>query len=341
MLKLLSSSPGNIQIDKDGILQQVRYGPSKGKSIGEGLLHGMRCQNIGRRGECFGPGNRAQGSDGSSADSIDLYEESWSRYETIDAKKCFRWNSRVPRKHNCSIMTIASEGFCNKTRKEDKKTCREDYSIFSDVLTFDVMYGHNKYNLPIVVFSGVNHHSVFGTAMVSNESQESYIWVLQKVLECMQGKTPKVVIIDRDPAMKVAIQDVFPDANHRLCAWHLLRNATPILSTMILTQLFRLCTLANAEISEFEHWWDVMVEECGIREADRVNNLFVESKYGILEFVTNFHRCVDFLRDNEEELDFQFCFGTLILQTQFVELEKSAVIKFTREIFFKVKESLQ
>ncbi|KAL4327954.1 hypothetical protein AHAS_Ahas13G0151700 [Arachis hypogaea] len=105
---------------------------------------------------------------------------------------------------------------------------KKDYSIFSDVLTFDVMYGHNKYNLPIAVFSGVNHHCVFGTAMVSNESQESYIWVLQKVLECMQVKTPKAIIIDGDPVMRVAIQDVFPDAHHRLCAWHLLRNATPI-----------------------------------------------------------------------------------------------------------------
>ncbi|XP_057748571.1 protein FAR1-RELATED SEQUENCE 5-like [Arachis stenosperma] len=59
--------------------------------------------------------------------------------------------------------------------------CHEYYSVFGDVLAFDAMYGRNKYNLPVVVFSGVNHHNqtcVFGTAMVSCESHESYIWIL-------------------------------------------------------------------------------------------------------------------------------------------------------------------
>nr|XP_025661402.1 protein FAR1-RELATED SEQUENCE 5-like [Arachis hypogaea] len=59
---------------------------------------------------------------------------------------------------------------------------QDDYAVFGDVLAFDATYGRNKYNLPVVVFSGVNHHNqtyVFATAMVSCESQESYIWVLQ------------------------------------------------------------------------------------------------------------------------------------------------------------------
>ncbi|RYQ88660.1 hypothetical protein Ahy_B09g095726 isoform C [Arachis hypogaea] len=71
--------------------------------------------------------------------------------------------------------------------------CQKDYLLFGDVLAFDATYGRNKYNLPVVVFSGVNHHNqtcVFATAMVSCESHESYIWVLEKFLECMQGKAP-------------------------------------------------------------------------------------------------------------------------------------------------------
>ncbi|XP_016192517.1 protein FAR1-RELATED SEQUENCE 5-like [Arachis ipaensis] len=80
---------------------------------------------------------------------------------------------------------------------------QEDYRIFGDVLAFDATYGRNKYNLP-VVFSGVNHHNqtcVFGAAMVSHESQESYNWVLERFLECMKGKTPNAIITNGDPAM--------------------------------------------------------------------------------------------------------------------------------------------
>ncbi|QHN96745.1 Protein FAR1-RELATED SEQUENCE [Arachis hypogaea] len=42
-----------------------------------------------------------------------------------------------------------------------------DYKIFGDVLAFDATYRRNKYNLPVIVFSEVNHHNqtcVFGAA---------------------------------------------------------------------------------------------------------------------------------------------------------------------------------
>ncbi|XP_025677407.1 protein FAR1-RELATED SEQUENCE 5-like [Arachis hypogaea] len=254
-----------------------------------------------------------------------------------------------------------------------------DYGIFGDVLAFDAIYGRNKYNLPVVVFSGVNHHNqtcVFGAAMVSCETQESYIWVLEKFLECMEGKPPNAVITNRDPAMHIAIHEVFPKAHHRLCAWHLLRNATSNIYDPRFTHLFRQCMLANLEVDEFEAHWDAMLDECGVREVEWVQDLyrrkhawattyirgrffagicttsrceslhaklgrFVESRYGILEFVTNFQKCVHFLRDNEDELDFRSSYGTPVLQTEFVELEKSGWTKYTREMFFRYRETLR
>ncbi|XLU94867.1 hypothetical protein S245_009219 [Arachis hypogaea] len=134
--------------------------------------------------------------------------------------------------------------------------------------------------------------------------------------------------------------------------------------------------LADIEVEEFEKQWEAMVEECGVREVEWVKDLytkklswatayirgcffaglrttsrceslhaklrrFVESRYGILEFVTNFQRCVDFLRDNEEELDFRSLYGTPVLQTQFPELEKSGAVNYTREIYFRYRESLK
>ncbi|XLV04140.1 hypothetical protein S245_018477 [Arachis hypogaea] len=68
---------------------------------------------------------------------------------------------------------------------------------------------------------------------------------------------------------------------------------------------------------------------------------FVERRYGILDFVTNFQRCVEFLRDNEEELDFRSLYGSPVLQTQFPELEKSGAVNYTREIFLRFREALK
>ncbi|CAL5428586.1 unnamed protein product [Camellia sinensis] len=41
----------------------------------------------------------------------------------------------------------------------------------------------------------------------------------------MDNKRPVSVLIDGDMAMREAIQKVFPNAKHRLCNWHMHRNA--------------------------------------------------------------------------------------------------------------------
>ncbi|RYQ87485.1 hypothetical protein Ahy_B09g095001 [Arachis hypogaea] len=134
--------------------------------------------------------------------------------------------------------------------------------------------------------------------------------------------------------------------------------------------------LEDMEIEEFEAYWESMVNECGVREVEWVKDLytkkhawatayirgrffagirttsrceslhaklgrFVESRYGVLEFVRNFQRCVDFLRDTEDELDFRSWYGTPVLQTEFVELEKSGWTMFTREMFLRYRDSLK
>ena len=38
-------------------------------------------------------------------------------------------------------------------------TCRSDYLVFSNVLTFDATYRRNKYKCPLIIFSGVNKHN--------------------------------------------------------------------------------------------------------------------------------------------------------------------------------------
>ena len=56
-----------------------------------------------------------------------------------------------------------------------------DYEQFGDVLAFDATYKKNTYNKPLVTFVGVNHHkrtTVFGFAILIDETVESYVWLL-------------------------------------------------------------------------------------------------------------------------------------------------------------------
>ncbi|KAL4300642.1 hypothetical protein AHAS_Ahas17G0221300 [Arachis hypogaea] len=42
----------------------------------------------------------------------------------------------------------------------------------------------------------------------------------------MLNKSPSVVVTDGDEAMKAAIQEIFPNATHQLCGWHIQKNVT-------------------------------------------------------------------------------------------------------------------
>ncbi|XP_057744776.1 protein FAR-RED ELONGATED HYPOCOTYL 3-like [Arachis stenosperma] len=66
------------------------------------------------------------------------------------------------------------------------------------------------------------------------------------------------------------------------------------------------CMLTDIEVDEFEMQWEVMVDECGVREVEWVMDLYRKKL------------------DKEEELDFRSFYGTPVLQTQFPEIERSS-----------------
>ncbi|KAL4349923.1 hypothetical protein AHAS_Ahas10G0090500 [Arachis hypogaea] len=171
---------------------------------------------------------------------------------------------------------------------------QEDYEAFDDVLAFDATYRRNKYNLLVIVLSGINHRnqiSVFAIAMmrITDFARDIYLGM------------PSII------AHNHVGDDV--DLYRKKLSW----------ATAYIRGKFFI----------------------GIRITSQCKSLhaklggFVESRYGILEFVTNFQRCVDFLRDKEEELDFWSFYGTPVLQTQFPEIEMSATTLYTHDIFYR------
>ena len=104
---------------------------------------------------------------------------------------------------------------------------RHDYEDFGDVLVFDNTYKMNRYSMPFIPLVGLNNHrktTVFGCAIVSDETEETYVWLLQTFLRSMCQKMPKSVITDADAAMIKAIREVLPDVWHRICTWHIEKN---------------------------------------------------------------------------------------------------------------------
>ncbi|XP_019447325.1 PREDICTED: protein FAR1-RELATED SEQUENCE 5-like [Lupinus angustifolius] len=107
---------------------------------------------------------------------------------------------------------------------------------------------------------------------VSNETEETYVWLLEKFLEVVNGKQPKCVIIDGDLAMRNAIQRVFPEAHHRLCAWRcgmqskeffpklmLCNNAGKNIKRKNFHKDFQKVMYADVEVEDFQLMWEEVI----------------------------------------------------------------------------------
>ncbi|MBW0578936.1 hypothetical protein O181_118651 [Austropuccinia psidii MF-1] len=60
---------------------------------------------------------------------------------------------------------------------------------------------------------------------MERENDDGYIWALQELKMLFQPpRIPKVIITDREPALKMAIELVFPSSIHNYCTWHISKN---------------------------------------------------------------------------------------------------------------------
>lgn len=141
-----------------------------------------------------------------------------------------------------------------------------DYELFGDVLSIDTTYRTNCYNLSCAPFVGINHHMsnvMFGMAFLSEENTSTFEWLFSAFLESMNGRQPKVVFSDQCLALMNAIDSTFTSSKHRLCQWHISKNAPSHFGKLngdkAFLKMWNKC-MNNVETKfEFDELWSQMV----------------------------------------------------------------------------------
>ncbi|XP_059440184.1 protein FAR1-RELATED SEQUENCE 5-like [Corylus avellana] len=172
---------------------------------------------------------------------------------------------------------------------------RAAYQYFGDVVTFDATYLTNRYRMPFVPFTGVNHHHqsvMFGCALLVNETAESYTWLLKTWLKAMLGRAPFTIITDDDKAMGKAIAKVLPNTTHRLCLWHILQKVPEYLAHIYNKyssfQLdFNHCIHSTLTIEEFETEWGELVGKYELGENDWLKKLYMRRAKWVPAYLRN------------------------------------------------------
>lgn len=110
-----------------------------------------------------------------------------------------------------------------------------DYAHFGDVITFDTTFGTNKESRPFGVFVRFNHFrqtTIFGAALMYDETFESFKWLFETFIKAHNGEQPRTIFTDQDSAMTKAIEMVFTEAWYGLCSFHIMQNAVKHLSQL-------------------------------------------------------------------------------------------------------------
>jgi hypothetical protein len=163
---------------------------------------------------------------------------------------------------------------------------RSLYPKYKDCVFFDTTFCTNKYNLPFAPIVGINNHLhtvVLGCALLPNETIETFSWVFRKWLLAMDNLHPDHIMTDQDGAIDTAISNIFPNAIHRCCMFHILRLARTKLGPLLVegnpfAKAFYACIYGTDTVEQFEVCWEHMLQQFGMKDNTHLCNMWKTRK---------------------------------------------------------------
>nr|KAJ0188488.1 hypothetical protein LSAT_V11C900500290 [Lactuca sativa] len=214
------------------------------------------------------------------------------------------------------------------------------YAEFGDVISFDATFRTNKYRMVFVPFTAIDHHKksvTVGSGLLSNESIESYSWLLKAFLKT-HGKEPTLVLTDQDAAIKQAVENVFRNSKHRLCMWHIMKKLKKKISDDLFTN-----TDFRKRFSKLV--WDINMKPDVFETTSRSEsmnsffNTYSESGNLLLNFMMNYDTAIQKQRNTQREFDRASKKASYKMQTpREIELQASKV--YTSTLFFEVQKEI-
>lgn len=166
---------------------------------------------------------------------------------------------------------------------------RLDYTCFCDVVSIDTTFIKNEYKLPLIAFTGVNHHGQFlllGCGfLLTDVSKSGFVWTFRAWLKAMHGCQPRVILTKHDQMLKEAVSEVFPSSRHCFYMWDTLGQMPEKLGHVMRQEKNFMDEINDAIYgsckSEFEkNWWKV-VDRFHVRDNAWLQSLYEDREYWV------------------------------------------------------------
>ena len=76
----------------------------------------------------------------------------------------------------------------------------------------------------IIIVNNHNRSHLAATAVLSDETKDSFKWLFQSLLNATGGLMPRLLYTDADPAMVAAVNSSWPKTKHHFCLFHIRKN---------------------------------------------------------------------------------------------------------------------
>ncbi|GAB4838694.1 Protein FAR1-RELATED SEQUENCE 9 [Ancistrocladus abbreviatus] len=259
---------------------------------------------------------------------------------------------------------------------------RLNYTYFGDTVTFDTSYRANQCSIPFAAFTGLNHHGepvLFGCALLFNESETDYIWLLQTWLHAMSGRLPVSITTEPDRFMQMAAAQVLPGTRHRYCKWSIFRetreNLAPLYQSYPTFETeFMKCINETETVDEFESRWESLLGQYYLMDNEWLQSMFnarhqwvpvhmrdtffgelsmtdgnvgkslyfdgfIDATTTIQVLIKQYEKAIAHWHEKESKADDDTTNSTPLLKTP-SPMEKQAANLYTRRIFMKFQEEL-
>ncbi|XP_019179720.1 PREDICTED: protein FAR1-RELATED SEQUENCE 1-like [Ipomoea nil] len=110
---------------------------------------------------------------------------------------------------------------------------------------------------------------------------------MSRLYDLAMGMEPRIIVIDQDPAMKVAIPTVFKQARHRYFMWHIMcKDGEKVGPTLNKDEEFRnklnsIVWTSSLEPPDFEKQWRELMEKYNLVEHNWFTTMFEARKHWI------------------------------------------------------------
>ena len=105
----------------------------------------------------------------------------------------------------------------------------KNYELYGRIMLIDSTYRCNHYNIPLIVYSGINSagkNILFGLAIVCDEKEETQAWCLNEFFSIHKNKHPDICLTDQDLSLVAVLNNNYPNIVHLLCQWHLKQKSS-------------------------------------------------------------------------------------------------------------------